>query len=608
MSEKFLLEKKSVNQWLVMNDLNIDESLISRCTISNVQEAIKDFPNVKVASAEIVNECMGEKDIPKTFHIILEETSEGGNIVTINVWLPLNWNERFLACLGGGIRTHHLYNILGRQNRIAMPAYVLKNNFATANTDGGVPGEVFSWGLNTENKGINYELILNYAYRSTHSMAVIAKKVISHIYGKSPKYNYAQGASNGGKQSIVESQIFGSEFDGLWSADPAINFIELFMSMIWPLAVMNSENHVITPQKLDFLRSKCIEKNNGKYNFVQTLEKVEFDPNDYIGEQCEDGIFTEKDAKIATLIYIGPKDLYGKSTWYGFRPESKFWSNGELGQPGTVVYTHRPDGTYEPVINQLALGVHGEWLARNLKLESNSITYETFNELYNIAKRDFNVISANNPDLRKFKENGCKLLVTQALNDDTIIGDGAIDFYKNVIDLIGNEEDVQSFYRFFVSPGGGHTDLTQPGLSFTLADGMISLMNWVERGIEPISIPAVQHNFKLNGDVLTGDIEIYTLGKNHVVNNLVTTDLYAELETLNAANQVSSRLNRNTPISQLLADSEASVLLEEAIGDLLKNPQMEQAKFIPLLGLRDIMPIPSIQEKIDVLISQIELL
>lgn len=99
----------------------------------------------------------------------------------------------------------HLYEILGRENRIIMPFNAVANGFATANTDGGVPGDVFCFGLDEETKKIDYELILNLAYRSTHSMSVIAKKVIEAVYGEKPAYSYLQGASGGGRQTLTEA-------------------------------------------------------------------------------------------------------------------------------------------------------------------------------------------------------------------------------------------------------------------------------------------------------------------------------------------------------------------------------------------------------------------
>lgn len=600
----FRLEKQSNNQWVVMENGIKADGMRERCTPEYVRDMLKDMDNVKVVSVEIET---GQPDIPDACHVILEEMSPGGNPVMINVWAPLEWNGRFMGCVGGGLRTFHMYDILGRQNRIAMPKYVLKNGFATANTDGGVPGETFAWGLDEKTKGINYELIINYAYRSTHTMTVIAKKVITAIYGMEPKYSYVQGASGGGRQSLMEAQLYPGDYDGIWSVDPAINFTELFMSFVWPYTVMNSENHVISPDKLEFFRTAAIEKTGAKHDFIENLEIPEFDPYDYVGQQAADGIITKEDAKIMKLIFEGPKTQDGRFIWYGYRPGTRFWNTqAGLGGTGALVYQKNEEGSYVPVFNQLALGYHSAWLERDMLWDEKELDYKKFEEMYNTGLRDFNFIQTNNPNLNEFRNKGNKLLLTHAVNDDIIASDGTLDYYKKVIEYMGGEDEISSFLRFFLSPGGGHTDLAQPGLSFTLADGMIALMKWVEEGIEPEVIPAVQYDFKQNASVLTGNVSLYSLGKTEIATDIQETEAWTKHEAEKAAVNTSSRLNRNTPINEILKDEQGAAILNEYIGSLLENPQMEMAKTMSIGALEDMIPMPDTKKKIGEAIKKLE--
>ncbi|MFV0467156.1 MAG: tannase/feruloyl esterase family alpha/beta hydrolase [Lachnospiraceae bacterium] len=604
MENKFKLEKQSINQWIAMEKGSRLEGLEKRCNQKTVQNAIEEFEKVNVVSVNLVDECMGV-EISETCHVVLEEICPGGSTVTINVWIPLDWNGRFFGCVGGGTRTFHMYDILGKQNRIAMPAYVLKNGFATANTDGGVPGETFVWGLDEETKGIDYELIINLSYRSTHSMTLIAKKVITAIYGVEPQYSYLQGASGGGRQSLMEAQMYPEDYDGIWAVDPAINWTELFMSFIWPMTVMNSERHIISPDKLEFFRSTAIRKANGKRDFIESIEMPDFDPYEYVGQEAADGVITENDAKVMKYIFEGPKTREGRFLWYGFRPGTRFWNKGEIGAPGPVFYNKSEDDTFVPVLNPLAIGYHSAWLERNLEWDGKDLDYKKFEEMIRDSHRDFQLLQCNSPDFRELRDQGTKLLLTHSVNDDTIPADGTLDYYKRVIEYMGREEDVLSYLRFFFTPGGGHTDLKSPGLSLTLADGMIALMKWVEEGIAPESLPTVQYDFKQKENILTGNVELYRLGKSKVAYNIQETEAWAKWEATKVSQNTFSKFNQNTPINMIMMDAQGKRILNEYIGSLLENPQMAQAMGMSLGALADMMPMSDMKKKIKDAIEQL---
>ncbi len=237
----------SINEWIDISNIE-EENLEARCTIEFAESAIREFDNISVKNVEIVEK---NEKTPKHFHVILNELTYGNHPVEINVWLPFQWNERYLGCLGGGTRTFHLYEVLGRQNRITLPFVALKNGFATANTDGGVPGQVFTWGFNEETKETDFELIENFGFRSAYSMTLAAKKLIREFYGREAAYSYIQGASGGGRMAMKEAQLHPEEYDGIWAVDPAINWSELFATFMWPQTVMNEEKHVVSYAKME---------------------------------------------------------------------------------------------------------------------------------------------------------------------------------------------------------------------------------------------------------------------------------------------------------------------------------------------------------------------
>lgn len=592
MAQSFTYQQTSINQWIQTESNPEPDKLRARATMENIREALKDNENVTVVSAEWEP---AHGDWKEVFRVVLSEEGYGAHPATIQVFCPMDWNGRFLACTGGGVRTHHMYEILGRENRIVMPFNAVANGFATANTDGGVPGDVFSFGLDEETKKIDYELILNLAYRSTHSMAVIAKKVIEAVYGEKPEYSYMQGASGGGRQTLTEAQIYPEDFDGFWAVDPAINWNEMIVSDTWGMLVMNQEKHVVTPGKMDVFRKEAIRLNGGRYDFIETSEVPEFDPAECIGMESSDGVITEEDARVMKLIFDGPKTRDGHFLWYGFRPGTHFWSSGAIGEQGGGCNIRQlEDGSYQPIMNSMFENIVNAWVTRDMQYDWSKVDYRGLEEFYKEAVRVTGCMECNQPDLYQAKQSGAKILLTHAVNDDTIPSDGTIDYYKRVISYMGQEGEVQDFLRLFMTPGGGHTDLASPGLNLTTSVGMTALMKWVEEGEVPELLDGVQYDFEQNAPLLIGKVSLYSLNAPSRCVELKETPAYAKRDEYDP----SQRFNNKSTLKEIQSDPEGNALLEKYLGTLLSNPMMA-----PMLGagigqVQKLMPNREIQEKI----------
>lgn len=600
MSKNFTYETSSIFHWLKLEEKEPNQALLKRCTKETAEAAVADMENVAVISAELEEKT---ETRPACFHVTLSEAGYGTTPATVNVWCPLNWNGRYLACTGGGIRTFHQYEVMGKERRIAMPTNALVNGFATSNTDGGVPGELFSFGFDPKTRAIDYELILNLAYRSTHSMAVIAKKVITAVYGQEIAYSYIQGASGGGRQTMKMAQDFPEDFDGYWAVDPAINWTGLFTSGFWPVAVYNEEGVALSPKKQEFLRKQAVAQSGGKYDFIEDPDFV-FDPYTCVGMDTEDGVLTEEDARIAKMLYDGPRSRSGNFMWYGFPAGTHSWSTGVLGEPGGIYYKETEKG-WIPIVNQLMLGFTNPWIARvgaNDK-DWQDVDYKTFEKLFAMTENEMHCLECSNPDLYDLSQTGAKLLLTHAVNDDTIPSGGSLDYYRRAAFRMGGEEKIAPYFRLFMTPGGGHTDLVQPGISLTLSEGMTALMKWVEDGIEPTILTGVQYDFDQNAPILEGKVPRYRLGEDNKCFDVAQTPAYATKR--NSIAGADSRFNENSTIREIKADPEGAAILEKHIGYLLSNPAMASAEGMSIEMLRKFMPQQSIKAKISACMEEL---
>lgn len=502
-AQTFSYEKTAINRWLKTEKNPNTDALKARCTKETVQKTISAFPNVSLISAAIEPAM---EDRPESFHIVLSEAGYGTTPATINIFCPMDWNGRFLGCTGGGVRTLHLYEVMGRENRIAMPFNAISNGFATANTDGGVPGEAFAFGL-------------------------------------------------------------------------------------------DEEKHIVSPQKMELFRSEAIRQSHAEYDFIESADMPDFDPYSCVGLEAKDGIVSKENARIAKIIFDGPRTRDGHFLWYGFRPGTHFWSSGILGEPGGCYYKQLEDSSYIPVINTLAANYINSWLKRDMNYNWQNITYREFEELFYQSLRDMGCMECNNIDLYNASQCSAKILLTHAVNDDTIPSDGTLDYYKRVVARYGNESEVNRYLRLFLTPGGGHTDLVQPGLSLTMAEGMTAIMKWVENGEEPTVLSGLWYDFEQNAPILTGKISLYQFdGKNRCF-DLAETPAYATRNTGSLASK-DSRFNEDSTIKEIKADTEANEILNRHIGYLLENPAMASAEGMTIGKLRKFIPQQSIKAKI----------
>jgi hypothetical protein len=160
-----------------------------------------------------------------------------------------------------------------------------------------------------------------------------------------------------------------------------------------------------------------------------------------------------------------------------------------------------------------------------------------------------------------------------------------------------------------MSPGGGHTDIQQPGLSFTLSDGMIALMRWVEEGITPETIPAGWYNFELNDYVLTGNIPMYRISEPNPALDIQETPAYGKmLDSKNTPNPgvSNSRLSSNSTLLEIMEDPKGKKILDAYLGELLGNSAFKDSFGLKIGDLQKFMPIPELKKKISEAILELE--
>jgi feruloyl esterase len=103
-------------------------------------------------------------------------------------------------------------------------------------------------------------------------------------------------------------------------------------------------------------------------------------------------------------------------------------------------------------------------------------------------------VDATDPDLRRFRAHGGKLLLYAGWADTTITPENTVKYYSSVVDKMG-KKDTTDFVRLFMVPGMAHC---RGGAGPDSFDTIGTLEKWREKGATPAQIAATNRTSGLS--------------------------------------------------------------------------------------------------------------
>ncbi|MFS8097891.1 tannase/feruloyl esterase family alpha/beta hydrolase [Lentzea alba] len=410
-------------------------------------------------------------DVPAWCEITVTVTHGGDHARTVVALPEAGWSGR-LQDVGG--------SAYAAGDTGAPFVQAVKDGYAAVTTDAGVlTGLDTSWAV-VDGK-VNSTLLTNFASRSVHESAVIAKSVVRKHYQRSVSYAYWNGCSTGGRQGYAEAQQFPSDYDGILAAAPAVNWSQFAVATLWPQTVQYNEGHILGNCVLDAFRkaaiAACDSGDGVTNNIVDRPDRCGYDPRRLVGTSvlCDgkEVVVSLADAEVMRKIWNGPTDAFGRSLWPGLpKGADPVWLAGTLpGLPGPGF----------PVASAWV----SSFLLKQPGFDTSSLSYAQFRALFQQSVREFDaVIGTSNPDLSAFRRAGGRLLTFIGTNDQLIPPGGTLKYRSDVERRMGHVND---FYRLFLAPGVDHcTGGNGPQPTNPLG----ALVVWVERGKAPSVLPA----------------------------------------------------------------------------------------------------------------------
>ncbi len=388
--------------------------------------------------------------------------------------MPDQWNGDFLM-QGGGGSNGIVLQPLGLTASGDKPA--LMRGYAVVSTDTGHKSNG-SFDFSFEK---DQQADLDFAYQANAEVAALAKQIVARYYGKAAAYSYFTGCSTGGREGMVLSQRFPTEFDGIIVGDPAMRTGRSNLAIgQWIPAAFNqiapkdpSGKPIITQaitdddRKLvmDALMKQCDAIDGVADGLISDPLACHFDPESLA---CKPGQTTsclapEKAAAIKKA-FDGPKTSRGIQVYPGFLYDSGIAAtNGIRGilVPGPGIFGPPPTATEVDVDSEALKDVQP-------------------------------LVDSTATNLSTFAAHGGKLIFFHGDSDPWFSPLDTFDYFKDMTAANGGDDAVSKWSQFYFVPGMSHC---AGGPSLDQFDLLGALSNWVEKGVAPRSVTATGKAF-----------------------------------------------------------------------------------------------------------------
>ncbi|HVD94194.1 MAG TPA: tannase/feruloyl esterase family alpha/beta hydrolase [Vicinamibacterales bacterium] len=399
-----------------------------------------------------------------------------GTEIGFSVWLPDDWNGRFLMVGGGGF-----------VGSIPGPGTAVDRGFAVTSTDTGHTNQ----GIDARWATGNMERQVNYAYLAVHRTAVTAKFIVRKYYTRDAHHAYFVGCSTGGRQGLMEAQRFPDDFDGVVSGAPVFDWTRVLSAGLKNAQAAFPDpgtlaHPVITADSLQLLQAHVLKACDGTDGVVDgviddpracrfDLATVPSCPRDAAGPEC----LTRAQRTVIQRIYAPLTDEHG--VVYEGQP-----LGGEAAPGGWQTWLTGPNDRAFAAAGQPALG----W-----GFSTEFFKYFVFADpswdysRYDVAKswrRDTklwtSLINADNPNLSAFRARDGKLLLWHGWADPALNPLATIRYYDEVME---RDPRAAADVRLFMLPGVLHC---AGGPGPDQFDKIDPIVEWVEHGTAPSTI------------------------------------------------------------------------------------------------------------------------
>ena len=432
-----------------------------------------------------------------------------GDQVVLTYWLPTpnTFQNRYLSTGGGG------YAITSGAN--SLPGGI-EYGAVAGTTDGGFG--IFKTNAIADfllaNGTLNWENVYMFGYKAIHEMSIIGKEFTKTVFDMTANnatlYSYYQGCSEGGREGWSQVQRFADQFDGAAIGAPAFRFSFQQVQHLYSNVVEQSMNYYPPPCELQKIVNETIihcDALDGRADGVVSrtdlctmkydIATIEGTPYycPAAGETpAQNGTVSKESIAVAKKILDGLHTSDGKRAYFTYTPSSTF----------TDAQTQWNATSQSWGLDITSLGGSFVEVLLDLKNGSNlqtldGVTTDTLRDWILDGWNRYNdVLQTNWPDLSPFKKAGGKIIHFHGESDFSIPTASSVRYWESVRKIMNpgksyNESVAaqNEFYKLFLVPGGSHCayNTAEPNGPWPQTN-LAVLINWVEKGIVPVTLNA----------------------------------------------------------------------------------------------------------------------
>ena len=475
--------------------------------------------------------------VEATCEIVVSYIYPGTNSskVDATIWLPNNWNGRFVGNGGGGW-----------QCSMGPTMMVLPNQegYATAQTNGGFKGHPFAASYQLISPGNpDKTAIEKLGYRAIHEMTVLGKEVVKLYYGKPAKTNIFQGCSTGGRQALMEASQYPEDYDGIVAGAPAARWNDFVVGALANQAVMSESNYIPSPCELSAINDAAVQACDGLDGMVDGVlarpDLCKFQASSVVGVEFKDdcigggggvGKVTATGAKIMQRFIEGIYATNGEKVSSGFPWGTAVWSQMSHGNSKLDEMTGQR--TFNPFVlpNQWV----NDLLFDGLKeVDYSRLTVDDVQALSIQSRLRYDYAMEPRSDLSAFKKRGGKLLTYHGIEDEIIPVYNSLQKYAHVRETMFPRdttavsiEKMQEFWRLFLLPGVQHCNPHEGSLGPKSTTAYRQVVRWVEDGIAPDRLESYQSNPTYSNMCLWPSKPYWSNGQLECKDGISTWDAY----------------------------------------------------------------------------------
>lgn len=422
--------------------------------------ASQDFSKITDAPTIIRNSSLVKpKDgVPAYCRVQGDVTSQ----IEVDVRLPVHdWNGKFLAI--ANVVSDEACDTYLKRGYACMPVF---RNFKNGRQDP-------EWAAARLND-LNTRLEANIA---PHLLTLAGKAITSEYYSKPPERSYFMGCSAGGHYAMLEAQRFPWDYDGIVAGAPNLDTSDWLVRALWSARNWrdNDNKPILSADDLGILHravlDACDRDDGIEDGIVGSPVSCRFEPSSLLCTAGKQGacLVAPKVAAIERMYRGPPMPLLGlaKPTPNMLPGSEVLW--GDLIRNAEKYSEAMIRQTVAPYFDLIFDHTHPRLTPANFNFERD----------YTRGHPTF--IAVDNPDLRKFKSAGGKLIAYLGTNDTAYVN-GIVDYYETVERTMGGRAATQDFFRFYMVPGMNHCS---GGVGAYAIDHLGYLEAWVEESKAP---------------------------------------------------------------------------------------------------------------------------